>query len=399
MWKWNRFAPMAIICTVIFVSPLAPAIALEPQEIALQAEKFVVRIDGGGGGSGFIVSKSGNRYTVLTNEHVINSRIGYTIVTADNRRHTINSSRIRKFPGIDLAEVEFISPNSYTIAELSNNLNTLSSGRKVYTYGFNAISEGLPERTSQFLAGTIAGTLQRGRNGYSLTFNLTAIPGLSGSPLIDEDGKIIGIYGLADRQSGGFTVTLGIPVTTYFKYFNPKLATASVPFKSNPVTRQTSKRRQTQQASNETTLTELDDPTIPTEPIPKRRVALTIIAEKQVIIGEEVTFQQVTNGKSVKPGDVLRYTVIAKNSDKAVRNLILTQPIPRGTAYLKNSSSILNGSAEVLFSIDGGKSYSDDPKIEDRSAPTPTYTNVRWKFTGVLPSQSQVEASYSVVVK
>jgi uncharacterized repeat protein (TIGR01451 family) len=396
MWKWNRFAPMAIVCTVIFVSPLAPAIALEPQEIARQAEKFVVRIDGGGGGSGFIVSKSGNRYTVLTNEHVIRSRIGYTIVTADNRRHTINSSRIRKFPGIDLAEVEFISTNSYTIAELSNNLNTLSSGRKVYTYGFNAISEGLPERTSQFLAGTIAGNLQRGRSGYSLTFNLTVIPGLSGSPLIDEDGKIIGIYGLADRQSEG--LTLGIPITTYLKYFNPKLATASVPFNSNPVTRQASKRRQTQQASNETTPTQLDDTTIPTEPIPKPRIALTLIAEKQVIIGEKITFQAV-KGKSVKPGDILRYTVIAKNSGKAVKNLLLTQPIPRGTHYIENSSSILNGAAEVLFSIDGGKSYSDDPKIEDRSAPVSAYTNVRWKFTGVLPSQSQVEASYSVMVK
>jgi hypothetical protein len=53
----------------------------------------------------------------------------------------------------------------------------------------------------------------------------------------------------------------------------------------------------------------------------------------------------------------------------------------------------------MLFSIDGGKSYSDDPKVDDRSAPASTYTHIRWRFTGVFPSQSQIEVSCSVMVK
>jgi S1-C subfamily serine protease len=301
MWNWNRFVPMVIVGTAASVAPLFPAIALEPEQIATQAAKFVVRIDGAGGGTGFIVRKNGDRYTVLTNEHVVRSAASYTVSTSDGRRYQINSSQIRKLPGVDLAEVEFTSNNNYDIAELTNLPGSTSSGKKVYTYGFNAISEGLPERTSQFLQGTIAGNLPSGLNGYSLTFNLPVIPGLSGGPLINENGKVIGIYGLADRQAGSFTVSLGIPIATYFKYFNPKFVTAN--------------QRRIQQDSNNNTPAQLDDSTTS---IPKQRVALTYKAEKQVMIGEEVTFQR--TGKSVEAGDILKYTVIAKNnSDKAVK--------------------------------------------------------------------------------
>jgi serine protease Do len=217
MWGWNRFIPVAIVSIASSLLSIAPSVALEPPEIAAQAAKFVVKIDGGGGGTGFIVRKNGNRYTVLTNEHVIRSAVNYTITTSDNRRYIINSNLIRKVSGVDLAEIEFTSTTNYSAAELSNS-STNSLGRKIYSYGFNAISQGLPERSPQFLQGSIAGNLPSSRNGYSLTFNLTAMPGLSGSPLLDESGKVIGVYGLADRQGGGFTVTLGIPIDIYQRY-------------------------------------------------------------------------------------------------------------------------------------------------------------------------------------
>ena len=44
MWNWNRFVPMVIVGTAASITPLLPAIALEPEQIAAQAAKFVVRI-------------------------------------------------------------------------------------------------------------------------------------------------------------------------------------------------------------------------------------------------------------------------------------------------------------------------------------------------------------------
>ncbi len=128
-----------------------------------------------------------------------------------------------------------------------------------------------------------------------------------------------------------------------------------------------------------------------------KRVILTLKAEKQVKIGDKIAYEP-TSGKSVKPGDVLRYTVSAKNGDKPVKNLMLTQPIPRGTSYLKNSATALNG-AELLFSLDGGKTYLSKPMMGKKEAPTTAYTNLRWKFTGTLAAKAQVNATYEVVIK
>jgi uncharacterized repeat protein (TIGR01451 family) len=128
-----------------------------------------------------------------------------------------------------------------------------------------------------------------------------------------------------------------------------------------------------------------------------KRVVLSLKAEKQVKTGDKIAYEP-TAGKSVKPGDILRYTVSAKNGDKAVKNLMLTQPIPKGTSYLKNSATALNG-AELLFSLDGGKTYLAKPMLGKKEAPTTAYTNLRWKFTGTLAAKAQVNATYEVVVK
>lgn len=134
------------------------------------------------------------------------------------------------------------------------------------------------------------------------------------------------------------------------------------------------------------------------QPITKR-VALTLTADKEVITDNIITYQPISGKASVKPGDIIRYTVVAKNNSHCpLKNLILKQPIPRGTNYLKNSATAVAG-AQLLFSIDGGQTFVAEPKIDNRSAPASAYNYLRWKFRRPVPTNAQVKTSYKLQVK
>jgi Trypsin-like peptidase domain len=208
-------------CHTVFVYPLS---ALEPQEIASKAKKFVVKIDSIGrtaeqpvvSSTGFIINKDGQTYTVLTNKHSITKSTEYTLTTEDNERYYISSSSIRKIHNIDLVEISFSSNRNYTVAEIAPSVKI---GSKIYAYGWTSTSTSFKARTAQFLTGEITGQLSEGNNGYTLTNTLNPIPGMSGSPLLDDDARVIGIYGRADVQENqGITfptVSLGIPFSAY----------------------------------------------------------------------------------------------------------------------------------------------------------------------------------------
>jgi uncharacterized repeat protein (TIGR01451 family) len=131
-----------------------------------------------------------------------------------------------------------------------------------------------------------------------------------------------------------------------------------------------------------------------------KRVTLTLKAERKVVETVEnkqkISYQPIS-GK-VKQSDIIRYTVMAKNSSRPVKNLTLNQVIPKGTMYVKNSAKVLDG-AELLFSIDGGKTYAARPIVDKKEAAPSTYTNLRWKFTKLMAANAQVNATYEVEVK
>jgi WD40 repeat protein len=222
MIGWKSILPALMIGTIAINIPIVQVVAqtLSQENVAKSASKFVVRIDGGGGGTGFIIGKNGNRYKVLTNKHVVESSIPYSVTTTDNQRHI--TQNIRPIPNVDLAEIEFISDKDYVIAPLSADY---IQGSKVYAYGWNTISQSLTERSSQIYPGSLSGYLPQGRQGYKLTISgFSSVPGMSGSPILNEEGKVIGIYGEFDVQQQQdvkfFTFSLGIPISTYQRYAN-----------------------------------------------------------------------------------------------------------------------------------------------------------------------------------
>ncbi|WP_373542483.1 hypothetical protein [Chamaesiphon sp.] len=139
-------------------------------------------------------------------------------------------------------------------------------------------------------------------------------------------------------------------------------------------------------------------PCIDSKPI-AQRVALTLTADKKKIVNNQVTYQLIAGKASVKPGDIIRYTVIAKNNSRCpLRNLVLKQPIPRGTNYVKDSATASDG-AQLLFSIDGGRTFAAKPTLGKEDAPATAYNYLRWKFAGRMKPNSQVKTTYELQVK
>jgi uncharacterized repeat protein (TIGR01451 family) len=147
----------------------------------------------------------------------------------------------------------------------------------------------------------------------------------------------------------------------------------------------------------------------------KAQVELRLKAEKKFVQQDvegkrKVTWKQIKNGDTVYPGEVLRYSVSgANNGDKAVKNLAINQPIPKGMIYVLSSASVNNNTeAQITYSIDGGKTYVKNPTVqvkladgtvENRPAPDTAYTHIRWNFDKSIPGKADVNGTYQVRVR
>jgi len=114
-----------------------------------------------------------------------------------------------------------------------------------------------------------------------------------------------------------------------------------------------------------------------------------------------------TDSTKVLPGDTVRYHLLFTNvSAGPVRGIVLDNPIPAGLRYEAGSAKADRADVAILFSIDGGKSYSAEPMIESvvdgqrmqHAAPADMYTHVRWTVRGEVPKGAQLRAEYDALV-
>ena len=121
--------------------------------------------------------------------------------------------------------------------------------------------------------------------------------------------------------------------------------------------------------------------------------------------GEAVALEK---AGTVKPGEVLSWRINSVNEGtgaaheyKAVGN------IPEGTTFVAGTASGEQGST-VTYSIDGGKTFSTQPIVEERQpdgtvkrvpAPVSMYTQVRYEWKDELAAGAKLSASYQVRVK
>lgn len=212
--KFTYGLPAALIGAAIVVVQPQFVAALTTPEIA---RAITVRIDGPNTGSGVIVERKGNTYTVLTNWHVVETVGTYTVQTQDGQRYSVNPSVVKRLPGVDLAMLQFTSSTSYSVAELGDS-DQLSEGTTVYVAGW-ADPDGISsERRYRFPDGRISERVQKPKEGYALVYSNPVKPGMSGGPVLNEQGRVVGINGLAvpDARTGAVDY-LGIPINTFVR--------------------------------------------------------------------------------------------------------------------------------------------------------------------------------------
>ena len=213
------FASKAIFSAIAPKSTRAAVVrlaqALAPEEVNLRAKQIIVRIDGSNLGSGSIIEYADGTYTVLTNWHVVKDGGSYTVQTIDGRKHEAIPASIQQLPGLDLAMIQFDSNQNYQTAELGNS-GSLSEGQTVYFAGYPGELRREDNRYYRFFTANLVGILPKStENGYSLIYSGEAFPGMSGGPVFNREGLVIGVHGEANVAFTGGTSNYAVPIASY----------------------------------------------------------------------------------------------------------------------------------------------------------------------------------------
>jgi tetratricopeptide (TPR) repeat protein len=194
------------------------------------AQKITVRIDSknNGNGSGVIIAKQGETYYVATARHVVKNPDNYTIITPDGKQYVVQPENIFKPEGLDVAIVKFTSNQIYSIATLStynrsfSDVFTKTKTSWVFVSGFPKADRGNRKLTPGFLS---AGEALVGRSesnellqeflnrGYKLVYSNLSLRGMSGGPVLDVMGQVIGINtGIESEEISDIQIGFGYGV-------------------------------------------------------------------------------------------------------------------------------------------------------------------------------------------
>jgi tetratricopeptide (TPR) repeat protein len=229
---------------IALVQGAAPA--QSAQEIARTAKALSVNIetdplpDGNKNlGSGVIIQKQGDLYTVLTAAHVVKVGTLSKITTAaDNQIHGVVTGSLQRASGdIDLAVVQFRSSQNYQVAKIGDS-NLLESGMDIYVSGFPAPTLTITERVWVFREGKVTANSNKSfKDGYSLIYSNSTLPGMSGGAVLNKSGELVAIHGKGDRSKDNQKTdyNLGIPINRFGEVAKGLKPTAGVEVATKPI--------------------------------------------------------------------------------------------------------------------------------------------------------------------
>ena len=168
-------------------------------EIQLQQDSSV--------GSGIIIARSGNLYTIATNRHVVcgknrRDRVpvseSYELGLADGQKYRVTASSVKLIgTDLDLAIVQFRSSRNYPVVQLGT-ASALKVNEVVYTAGFPLEQPGFSFNQGNIIA-VVDRRITGDRGGYSVVYDAFTLPGMSGGGVFDRHGRLVAIHGQGER--------------------------------------------------------------------------------------------------------------------------------------------------------------------------------------------------------
>ncbi|MEH2323749.1 MAG: tetratricopeptide repeat protein [Nostoc sp.] len=194
--------------------------ALSSQEVANIGREITVRIVDTEkpirSGSGVLIKHFGNTYTVLTTYHVVENSSKYEIITPDQQSNLVQS--VKRLSGVDLAVVEFNSSNNHQIAKIGNS-DKATASTTVYVTGFPVARGAIPNPTLFFNKGQVQANGAPQGEGYNIIYDNDTLGGMSGGPVLNEQGEVVAIHGRVDPQKindkSETKILTGLGITIY----------------------------------------------------------------------------------------------------------------------------------------------------------------------------------------
>jgi tetratricopeptide (TPR) repeat protein/V8-like Glu-specific endopeptidase len=243
------FAPAAFAAPQPSVS--RPATIDRVSQIDRVAKQITVRIEAYNDegnftehGSGVLVSRKGNSYTLVTADHVIHYRSNdgsrqpdgkvksnrFQIVTPDGQKYSIQPNSIYRQSALDLATFKITSNKSYQLARIAATDRVASSftdRERVFVAGYPDPTKFKRKSQQWVWYMSVGNSFSRGQNffatknnnsstqGYELTYYNLTYGGMSGGAVLNTQGQLIGIHGRQENLATGYGLSLGIPIGVF----------------------------------------------------------------------------------------------------------------------------------------------------------------------------------------
>ncbi|NEP54030.1 MAG: hypothetical protein F6K65_36675, partial [Moorea sp. SIO3C2] len=125
---------------------------------------------------------------------------------------------LRRMPGVDLAILPFISTSNYPVARLGNS-QQISAGQRVYVAGWPRSGGASRQRRFINTEGLLTEASSKLPRGYALSYTNLVRIGMSGGPVLDNQGRVIGINGMVRLVGDSDTIVAsGISIDTYLTW-------------------------------------------------------------------------------------------------------------------------------------------------------------------------------------